>query len=171
MTRTITTNGTTLLTTGDTTVPTILSGAPNGIIRVFTSGRPEDVDFADVRKVARSAAQRHHGFGSVGSNPVPVPAKYNGIKGLSWDFAPVAKRSTAAPAVAPAAPAAKAAKAREGPDGVVRRPGDRRRVGRAALGDAGGRPGRAPGDRTGCTGRPEDREGQGGQASVVPREA
>lgn len=96
----------TTLTTGKTTVPTILSGAPDGVIRVFTSGRPTDVDMPDVRKVARSAAQRHHGFGSVGSNPVPVPAKFRDVAGLAWDFTPVTSRravdaTPAAPAPAP----------------------------------------------------------------------
>jgi hypothetical protein len=62
----------------------------DGVLRVFTVGRPTEIT-ADVRRAARTAAQREHGGVMVGTTPAPVPATFRGEKGLGWTFTPVAK--------------------------------------------------------------------------------
>jgi hypothetical protein len=71
-----------------TTVQVTKLTAPDGVIRLFTSGNGDDD-----RKAARQAAQKLHGFGSVGANPTPRAAKLSdGRQGFVWEFTPVTTR-------------------------------------------------------------------------------
>lgn len=103
------------MSTTTSTTARILPGAPAGIVRVFTPGRENT---PEVRRTARTAAMREHGFGPIGTTPVPHTATLNGVKGFGWDFSPVAvsrdanvsAKAKAAPSVTFAEPDAKAAK-------------------------------------------------------------
>lgn len=89
------------MTSNASTAPVIVPTDVDGLIRVFTPGRPETVT-ADIRKAARTAAQQAHGGVMVGKTPAHVPAKFRGVLGFGWDFTPVGKSRAAVVDLTPA---------------------------------------------------------------------